>query len=167
MAEPDSNWVNYEKTYRQYHPLVRQVLFNICGSQDLDDIVQDVWLKVWRSWKSFEGRSGLKTWIYRISINTAYDYLRRRKPLHLVEDTDMTPGKSNGEGSIVASNLIQKGLSKLSHDHRTVLVLATFEQLPLQEIAMITGSELGTVKSRLHYARKELKHFLSSQGVQL
>ena len=163
--EDTEAWERFGPTYQRYQALVRQVLYNVAGAQELDDLVQEAWIKVWRGWQTFENRSNLKTWLYRIAVNTALDYHRRRKaplPIDSVEDTQ---DPSSTDSPVITQELIQQGLERLSPEHRTVVTLALFEQRPLQEVADIMGSELGTTKSRLHYARHYLRNFLEKQGV--
>ena len=150
----------FRHLYDNYAGLVRSLLFKLCGADELDDAVQEVFVKIWKVLQSFQGASNHKTWIYRITFNHAMDLLRKRRPAPL-------PFKESMAGSIETTDTewLCKGLLSLSPDHRSVLVLHCMEGLSLDEVANVTAVPVGTVKSRLHFARKQLHTFLQAQGV--
>ncbi len=151
--------------YQEYQGLVRQLIFNICGAEHLDDLVQEAWLRAWKGLPKFRQQASHKTWIYRIAVNTALDHCRRLKPaLELFEEPAMNEGT---EQRVANQELVQRALQKLSPEHRSVMVLSCYEDLSVREIAAVTESAEGTVKSRLHYARQQLKKFLSDNGANL
>lgn len=147
--------------------MVRGVTYNICGANHLDDVVQDVWLKVWKGLSRFNGTSQIKTWVYRIAVNAALDHCRRGKKLkretELKPETREPDERKNQSDSLMYRELVQKGLDKLSEKHRTVIVLADLEELSLREVASILKTSEGTIKSRLHYARQEMLNYLSKE----
>ena len=147
--------------------MVRGVTYNICGFNYLDDVVQDVWLKVWKGLDRFNGTSKIKTWIYRIAVNAALDHCRRSKKLkqetELQPETHRADDQDSGDEGLIYRELVQKGLEKLSDKHRAVIVLAELEELPLREVATILKTSEGTVKSRLHYARQEMLHYINRE----
>lgn len=148
--------------------MVRGVVYNICGANPLDDIVQDVWLKVWNGLSQFNGQAQLKTWLYRVAVNAALDHYRRRKKTN--RETELKPeaaGPDRRDNDLVYKDLVQKGLAKLSEKHRVVVVLSDLEELPLRDVAQITKTSEGTVKSRLHYARQEMLKFLQREDHQV
>jgi len=171
----------FKKLYQRHHHKVRSTLYQLCGSDGLDDLVQDVFLRAWKGLGKFRQSAQFATWLYRIAFNVASD---RRKALAKmrsrnisVEDEqleNLSDEASAREGDSQPSltqmhyqDLMQRGLAKLSEDHRAVLVLHDLEELPQKDIAEILSIPVGTVKSRLFHARSAIKKFLEAQGVEL
>jgi RNA polymerase sigma-70 factor, ECF subfamily len=171
----------FKKLYQRHHHKVRSTLYQLCGSDGLDDLVQDVFLRAWKGLAKFRQSSQFSTWLYRIAFNVASD---RRKALAKmrsrnisVEDEqlenladDAISRESDSQPSLTQmhyQDLMQRGLAKLSEDHRAVLVLHDLEELPQKDIAEILSIPVGTVKSRLFHARSAIKKFLEAQGVEL
>lgn len=157
---------DFQSVYRKHNKMVRSVLFHICGARDLDDLTQDVFLRIWKGLPKFGFKSQLKTWVYRIAVNTAFDHCRKQKKLKqelaLISEIPYNEGT---EKRMMNQDLIQQGLTKLSEKHRAVFVLAYLEELSIIDIAAIVKISEGTVKSRLHYARQEFNRFLNRHGV--
>ncbi len=171
----------FKKLYQRHHHKVRSTLYQLCGSDGPDDLVQDVFLRAWKGLAKFRQSAQFSTWLYRIAFNVASD---RRKALAKmrsrnisVEDDqlenladDAIARESDGQPSLTKmhyQDLMQRGLAKLSEDHRAVLVLHDLEELPQKDIAEILSIPVGTVKSRLFHARSAIKKFLEAQGVEL
>ncbi len=158
-----------------YRDRVYGVAFRIVGNaEDAMDIAQDAFVKAWKSLPRFRGGSAFFTWIYRITVNLSLDHLRRRRPetagyddalLH--EDGDgagwapaaaATPDREAERAEIRAR--VEKALEDLSPEQRTVFVLREFEGLSYREIAAAMRCRIGTVMSRLHYARQRMRELL-------
>lgn len=171
----------FKKLYQRHHHKVRSTLFQLCGSDGLDDLVQDVFLRAWKGLSKFRQSSQFATWLYRIAFNVASD---RRKALakmrsrnvsvedeqleNLSDDAIARDGyQQTGLNQMHYQDLMQRGLAKLSEDHRVVLVLHDLEELPQKDIAEILLIPVGTVKSRLFHARNAIRKFLETQGVEL
>jgi len=163
----------------KYSPAVFRLAHRILNDRaDAADAVQDVFLKVFRSIGEFQGESSLKTWIYRIALNTAANqnrWWRRHKEQEFSLDAEdgadgeigFTPadhGRNPFESllSRETQELVQKAMDHLPACSRTVLVLREMEDLSYDEIAEILHVSLGTVKSRLARARLALKCELES-----
>ncbi|MCE9594026.1 MAG: sigma-70 family RNA polymerase sigma factor [Planctomycetes bacterium] len=141
------------------------------NTAELEDIVQDTFLKAFTHLSSFERQSSLYTWLARIAINTSLDFLKRhgRSPVQAVEDLEVVQGfersRPNSHSPAPDSRLereeiariTQEVLAELPEIFRTVLVLREFEDLPYQEIADILGISIGTVESRLFRARARFR----------
>lgn len=143
---------------------------------EVEDIVQDTFLKAYRRLETFQRQSSFSTWLYRIAVNTALDFLKRtgRSPVHAVEDPELTASPIRGQaGSGVAiaapdaglkreelARITQRVLEELPDIFRTVLVLREFEDLSYQEMADVLGISIGTVESRLFRARARFKDAL-------
>ena len=166
--------------YQRYQHKVRSTLYQLCGAASLDDLVQEVFLKVWKGLPKLKTTKYFSTWLYRISWNVATD--RRRKLAKGHEPTSLNDkvwerelnktefDRANSTPDLMQlhyQDLVQRGLESLSFEHRAVLVLHDLEDLPQKQVADILNVPVGTVKSRLFHARNALKKFLEQQGISL
>ncbi|MES2568849.1 MAG: sigma-70 family RNA polymerase sigma factor [Verrucomicrobiota bacterium] len=153
------------------------MVFNMVrNEQDAWDLTQDGFLKAWKSIGRFRGQSSFYTWLYRILMNVAIDWMRRRQ-LHgsaefddTVAARDVEPAAATVPKSELAPLLkisdkeirarIDEAILKLSPEHRAVIVLREIDGLDYQEIADSLECSIGTVMSRLFYARKKLQTLL-------
>ena len=171
---------SFRLLYQRYQQRVRSTLYQLCGSTLLDDLVQEVFLKVWKGLPKLKNAKYFSTWLYRISWNVATD--RRRKLARGQEKTSLNEKiwekevNSNKSTNVESApdlmqlhykDLVQRGLSNLSLEHRAVLVLHDLEDLPQKQVGEILNIPVGTVKSRLFHARNSLKKFLEQQGISL
>jgi RNA polymerase sigma-70 factor, ECF subfamily len=136
---------------------------------EAEDIAQDIFVKVFQSLHDFRGTSRFSTWLYRITVNHCLNHLRRRtRQLQTLVVTDaeewiQESAASNPHKTLEQKErwaLVQAKLQLLSPEHRTIILLRDFEGLSYEEIAEVLQLEDGTVKSRLHRARMELKALL-------
>jgi RNA polymerase sigma-70 factor (ECF subfamily) len=156
---------SFHAIYLEHAALVRGVIYNISGRLDLDDLVQDTFVKIWKGFGGFRNDAKIKTWIYRIATNTALDYCRKRSPRVAEMEPDELPGGGENEDDAMRRDLVQKGMRRLSSEHRAIVTLCVFEELSVKDAADALGLPEGTVKSRLHYAKKELAKFFNNSGV--
>jgi len=140
------------------------------------DLSQEAWVKSWQRLKQFQGDSSFGTWMTRIVINLCLDQLRRRKRQRTesIEEMDEESGGVERQMPVVNVNpterlergelrqKIDRALSQLSHEHRTVLVLHEFEEMEYKEIARTMECSIGTVMSRLFYARRKMAALLAN-----
>lgn len=161
----------------RYRGKVYGLVFNMVRNEaDAWDLAQDAFLKAWKALPRFEGQSAFFTWIYRIAHNTALDWLRAKKIESAGEfdesfENDIAAGSAttpHGEGRpddrLAHAELgarIQEALAQLSPEHRSVILLREVEGRSYEEIAEMAGCTLGTVMSRLFYARKKLQSLLA------
>jgi len=167
--------------YQRYQQRVRSTLYQLCGSASLDDLVQEVFLKAWKGLPKLRTAKYFSTWLYRITWNIATD--QRRKLARGQEKTSLNETlwekeqldahkSANSQDApdlmqLHYQDIVQRGLSNLSFDHRAVLVLHDLEDLPQKQVAEILNVPVGTVKSRLFHARNSLKKYLEQQGISL
>lgn len=150
------NEENFKIIYNQNKLKVRSLIYNMTGSANIDDLEQEVFIKVWDNLNLFSGKSEIKTWIYRICYNTAIDFIRKNK-LKVVEiDT---------EDQSYKQELVQEALMKLEEEPRMILIMFYFDDCSIKEIAQALEIKEGTVKSRLFTARKLLEEKLEGQEV--
>jgi RNA polymerase sigma-70 factor, ECF subfamily len=133
---------------------------------ECEDLLQDVFLKVFRKLHTFQGESAFYTWLYRIAVNAATDHLSRasHRRLRLVDDdAALDPGTADDqapEAPLEAAELAavtRSIVASLPEKFRTVLVLREFEDLSYTEIAEVLQIQMGTVESRLFRARQRFK----------
>jgi RNA polymerase sigma-70 factor, ECF subfamily len=139
------------------------------------DLSQEAWVKGWQRLKQFQGEASFGTWMTRIVINLCLDQLRRQKRhrAESIEAMDEDSGGVERQMPVVTVNptsgleraelrkRIDEALGKLSNEHRTVLVLHEFEEMEYKEIAKVMGCSIGTVMSRLFYARRNMAALLA------
>ncbi len=154
---------SFKQIYQEHAAGVRRLLFRMGVGNDLDDVVQDTFVKIHDKLEEFEGRSSLKTWIYSIAMNMARDHHRRVKRRSwlsfLGQDEYEATGPDRPDQTVSDREQIQLSLGKLSPKLREAVVLSSVQDLDLQEIADVLKVPIGTVKSRLHEARSKLKDF--------
>jgi RNA polymerase sigma-70 factor (ECF subfamily) len=154
---------------RLYNAAIRLV----DNPEDAADVVQDAFLNAFQSLHTFKGDAEFFTWLYRIAFNTAISFKRKKRatvsldgrgPEGSIDPDDSSeyikPGAAL-ERSEEESQL-KDAISRLSHEHREVLVLKDIEGLKYEEIAEILAVPIGTIRSRLHRARLELRELLES-----
>ena len=140
------------------------------------DLSQEAWVRSWQHLKQFKGEASFVTWITRIVVNLCLDQLRRQKRFRAdsIERLDEESGGVERQMPVVRPNpterlerhelrqRIDKALGQLSYEHRTVLILHEFEELEYKEIAKRMACSIGTVMSRLFYARRKMANLMAS-----
>jgi RNA polymerase sigma-70 factor (ECF subfamily) len=153
----------FEILVRRYQRLVATAALRMgVPRQEVEDVANEVFLKVYRNLKAYEPQHALSTWLYRITVNAALDHNRRRRPDSRAEeipDSLGDPGPSPHERADRAESarLLHEALRRIPEHYRVPLVLAHVEGLPVEEVARVLELPEGTVKSRLFRARALLK----------
>ena len=133
----------------------------IGDSTDAYDVMQEVWILVFRRLGTLQAPEAFRVWLYRIAHDVAVSHLRRRTklPQPMSEEVDFSQEVEEWDEMQALDNaeLVHRTLEQLSPAHREVLTLRFLEELELAEIAEVVGCEVGTVKSRLHYAKRSLR----------
>ena len=151
------------KVFSIIHGIVRQ-------RNDVEDIAQQVFAKVFLSLKNFDFRSSLITWIYKITVNECFDYLRKRKVRRLVYESDLSEDEVrrventdpaverqiSADSSLAQRDYVLKLLTRVSEEERTLLILKEVEGYSVEELAARTGMNENTVKVKLFRARQKL-----------
>jgi RNA polymerase sigma-70 factor (ECF subfamily) len=148
--------------YRLYRAEVARNLHRVLGPGrgDLDDVLQDVFIEAFRSIGRFRGDSKLTTWLYRVCVNVALQRLRKRRRLAEVSGDEVAESTSDetperGLDARRRLDAVYRILDRLSPKKRVVFILHEIEGREPKEIAAIVGAPVLTVRTRLHYARKE------------
>jgi RNA polymerase sigma-70 factor (ECF subfamily) len=184
MNDPDAGLIQeaqagskvaFGKLVEKYYEMVHAIAFGILHNHEMArDVGQEVFLKVYREITTFEGKSKFKTWLYRIATNRALDEVRKKRHVDSLDATDesdeddkppviiVDPGRSPRDQATQRElrEVLDDAIEHLSPEHRAVLVLREWQELSYEEIAETLGVELGTVMSRLYYARKKLGEIL-------
>lgn len=159
-----------KEIFDQYHKKVYRIAYGVVRQrEEALDIVQEVFIKLYRSIRFFKGQSKFYTYLYRMTMNTAIDHARemRRAPfssLDGMEGFQPSDGVEKRPDSILLhkelEEKVKRVLEKLPNDQRMALIFREIEGLSYQEISETMGCSIGTVMSRLHYARKRIQELL-------
>ena len=139
----------------------------VISHDDTDDLLQEVYIKVWDNLASFRGDSQLFTWLYRIATNEALNFLRKQKRYKLFssdihEDLiEKLPTQMPTDADEVERKL-QKAILQLPDKQRLVFHLKYYDDLPYEEISKITDTSVGALKASYHHAVKKIEEFLQS-----
>ena len=157
----------FEKLVKEHQNLVYNAALRMCGNrEDALDISQEAFIKAWRALGKFRYESSFSTWIYRITVNTAKDYLKKEnsevQTIELSEIGDLSAGESPDEVTINNDRvyMLKNAMDKLSLEHREIIILKDIEGFSYDEISEILHIEAGTVKSRINRARSALRKLL-------
>ncbi|HEY1170456.1 MAG TPA: sigma-70 family RNA polymerase sigma factor [Verrucomicrobiae bacterium] len=158
-----------DKVYARAYSMLR-------NEEEAVDLSQEAWVKAWQRLEQFQGDSSFLTWTTRITINLCLDQIRRnkRRRTESIEQLDEDLGGVERQMPVITTNpteglekgelrkKIDEALEKLSHEHRMVLVLHEFEDLEYKEIAKRMECSIGTVMSRLFYARRKMASLMAA-----
>jgi RNA polymerase sigma-70 factor, ECF subfamily len=183
-SEPDRDWVRaagggdraaFERLYRHYEMRVFRYLSTLVRDRALaEELVCETMLAVWRAASGFAQASRVSTWIFGIARHKALDALRRvarqREEVPLEEAADIPdPGESAADRLTRGEDVrqLRAALARLSSEHQEVLRLVFHEELPYDEIAHLLAIPVNTVKTRVYYAKQQLKRNLEQAGGRL
>jgi RNA polymerase sigma-70 factor (ECF subfamily) len=164
----------FEEIVRRYQRQVANIIYLTLGNrEEVDDLSQEVFVRVFRSLDRFEFDSSVYSWIYRIAVNLCIDEIRKKKirkliPLDFLTEKKLESEKRSKETATSSDELLQKekkeiirgALDKLSPLHRTVILLREYQDLSYGEIAKTLRISPQAVKSRIFRAREELRELL-------
>jgi RNA polymerase sigma-70 factor (ECF subfamily) len=148
-----------ERVFALVHGIVRD-------AHEVEDVAQEVFLKVYTRIAAFDERSQFYTWLYRVAVNAAKDHVKKRvrRPAVPLDEADALPGgaenPSAGAARSETRRLVREAIDALPLKYREVLALRELEGLSYEEIAAVLDISIGTVESRLHRARSRLKRRL-------
>lgn len=173
----EGNCAAFDTLVVKYSPRLYSLIYHMTSHrEDTHDLLQEVFARAFRNLRSFRGQSGFYTWIYTIAVNLTLNFLKRRNRRHNISLDDIDSGVQNdGEfleltatsdpvretGLRELQRHLNEALQKLSEDHRAVVTMFDIQGMPHADISRILGVSEGTVRSRLHYAHKQLQSLLS------
>jgi RNA polymerase sigma-70 factor (ECF subfamily) len=157
-----------EDMIRTWEPRLLYFLRRLVRNEaDAWDVLQETWVRVLNSIGSLSDPGSLTPWLYRVARNTALSHARSREPPH--ESLEDHPDESAGDPAcgpldFADAEQVHRGLLTLSLPHREVLTLFFLEDLSVEEVATVLGVPPGTVKSRLHYAKRALRKVIAEEA---
>ena len=167
----------YDDLVRRYQERIYATIYHMTSNhEDANDLAQESFIKAFQALKTFKGGSSFYTWLYRIAVNKTINFLKQRKnktqmslndldfnaehdPDLVALVSDKTPRREVGLAEL--QEKLNEALQKLSEPHRLVVALHDVQGLSHEEIAKIMDCNIGTVRSRLFYARQQLQGYLS------
>jgi len=168
--------LDFHSVYDEFHSRISRYLERMVGKSEAEDLIQEVFIKVDKGLKGFEGKSSLSTWIYRLATNVALDKLHSRpfrdnkQKISLsniddeyeaeVKDICVQEKELSAEREAIRAEMnecIREFVDNLPENYRTVIILSELKDLKNQEVAEILGISLDAIKIRLHRARERLK----------
>jgi len=167
----------YDDLVRRYQERIYATLYHMTSNhEDANDLTQETFIKAFTALKSFKGGSSFYTWIYRIAVNKTINFLKQRKnrvqmslndldfnaehdPDLVALISDKTPTRDAGLAEL--QEKLNDAMQKLSEYHRLVVTMHDVQGMSHEEIAKVMGCNVGTVRSRLFYARQQLQAYLS------
>lgn len=169
--------VAYDDLVRRYQERIYATVYHMTANhEDANDLAQEAFIKAYQALKSFKGGSSFYTWVYRIAVNKTLNFLKQRKnraqmslddldfnaehhPDLVALISDKTPRRDAGLAEL--QEKLNAAMQRLSEPHRLVVTLHDVQGLSHEESAKIMGCNIGTVRSRLFYARQQLQAYLS------
>jgi RNA polymerase sigma-70 factor (ECF subfamily) len=167
----------YDELVKRYQERIYATIYHMTSNhEDANDLAQESFIKAYQALKSFKGGSSFYTWLYRIAVNKTINFLKQRKNRHHFSLNDLDFNAENDPdlvalvsdktplrnvGLTELQKKLNEALHKLSEPHRMVVVLHDVQGMSHDEIADIMDCNIGTVRSRLFYARQQLQGFLA------
>jgi len=155
---------SFTALYRDHHAAVRSILFRF-KVRDLEDLLQEVFLKAYRKQDMFRAEASPRSWLIRIAINVAKDHLKHshtKRETALLEPEQVAGSEAKGP----LADIIEACMDQLHVQHREILILCVIEGYSMKEAATILEIPEGTIKSRLSSARQDMMKRLKAEGVE-
>jgi len=133
----------------------------------VEDLTQEIWLAIFKGLPGLLDAGKFRPWAFRIARDRIYrEYRRRKIAVQSLDEIELeNVPEAGAAGATVDPEELHRGLDALSPQHREVLALCFFEEMSYEEIARVTGSTLGTVRSRIYYAKRALKNALERKNI--
>jgi RNA polymerase sigma-70 factor (ECF subfamily) len=167
----------YDELVRRYQERIYATVYHMTSNhEDANDLAQEAFIKAYQALKTFKGGSSFYTWVYRIAVNKTINFLKQRKnrsqmslndvdfnaehdPDLVALISDRTPRREVGLTEL--QEKLNEAMQKLSEPHRLAVTLHDVQGMSHEEIAKVMDCNIGTVRSRLFYARQQLQAYLS------
>ena len=141
----------------------------LCCHEDTDDMIQDIFIKIWKALPSFRGDSQIYTWIYRIATNEVLNHLRRLRLMSLIgfDSVGEKMAKKIDEDPYFNGDALQrelhKAIQKLPDKQKLVFNMRYFDEMRYEEISQVTGTSVGALKASYHHAYNKIRHELEQK----
>jgi len=173
----DGDLTAYDELVRRYQERIYATVYHMTSNhEDANDLAQEAFIKAFQAIKSFKGGSSFYTWVYRIAVNKTINFLKQRKnkaqmslddlDFNAEHDPDLVAlvSEKTPRREVVLKELQEKlnaAMQRLSEPHRLVVTLHDVQGMSHDEVAKVMDCNIGTVRSRLFYARQQLQAYLS------
>jgi RNA polymerase sigma-70 factor, ECF subfamily len=150
----------------------QRAVYQICyrfarNHADASDLVQEAFLRAWRGLAGFNGRSSVRTWLYRIAVNACLNRTSRRAAPEPIEERRLAADEGDGPSDrmlrLERATLVRRAIARLPDTQRATVILRVYHDLPHAEIAAILGSSVGSVKANFFHALRNLRRLLGSE----
>lgn len=164
LSDPHTRREGFEEMVRLYgEPLYWTIRRIVLSHDDANDVLQNAFVKAWEKLDTFQGRSSLRTWLYRISVNESLDFMRKKKSEMLRTDSEvgvadklMADEYFDGDET---QALLQQAVASLPEVQRAVFVMKYFEEKKYTEISEILSTSVGALKASYHLAVKKITEY--------
>lgn len=169
LANPITRERAFAEVVRQYsEPLYWKIRRLVLSHDDADDVLQNTFIKAWTNLDTFEGKSKLSTWLYRIAVNESLDFLRRQKNIRQV-------GVDEAQGVAAqlladdyfdcdkAQALLQQAIATLPDVQRAVFTMRYYDEMKYSEMSRVLGTSEGALKASYHIAVRKIKEYLQGR----
>ena len=162
----------FNSIVKQYSERLYWHVRRMVGShEDADDLLQEIFLKIWTALPTFRGEAQLYTWVWRIATNETLNYLRKEKVralLHFASPDDIAVQKVQADpffNGTEAEREVAKAIARLPEKQRQVFIMRWWDELSYEEISVITGTSVGALKASYHIAKEKVQLNLSDAEV--
>jgi len=163
----DGERAAFEELFEMYQPRLKYYVRRLdSGDANTDDTLQDIWLAVFKKIHKLKDVQSFAVWLYRIARNKVYDGFTRKDRFVRLPEEDELPVSGSVEPVFDTNDTekLHRALNKLRPHHREVLTLCFIEQMSYQSISDVVGCSIGTVRSRIFYAKQSLREEMESQN---
>lgn len=166
LANPITRERAFAEVVRQYsETLYWKIRRIVLTHDDADDVLQETFVKAWLNIDSFQGKSKLSTWLYRIAVNESLDFLRRRRNERQadIDDAQSVAGQLMADEYFdgdEAQALLQQAIAQLPDVQRAVFTMRYYDEMKYSEISKVLGTSEGALKASYHIAVKKIKEYL-------
>ena len=165
LSDPATQREAFGKVVHQYsEPLYWKIRRIVLSHEDANDVLQNAFLKAWNNLDDFQNKSKISTWLYRIAVNEALDFVRRQKN-KISADADLSVANSlmadqyfDGDE---AQALLQEAIARLPDVQRTVFTLRYYDEMKYSDISKILGTTEGALKASYHIAVQKISEFFN------
>jgi len=154
----------FEELVARCHTGLRAFLHKMLNNQhNVDDVAQDVWLEAYRNLKKLNDPGAFRAWLYRAARNRAFLLLRRHRTIEFIEGVEPVAGEEEPDFTVADAEAVHTALDQLGPEHREVLLLRFMQELSYEEIAAVVGCQIGTVRSRIHNAKRQMRILMQNR----
>lgn len=154
----------FEELFNRYGTKLFSLCLRMSGNrEDAEDLMQEIFVILFKKIHAFRGDARFTTWMYRIAVNTCISHLRKKKGIMVSADVELEKPKfAQNPAAVLQRTLLKKAIADLPPGYRSAVIMHDIQGFNHREIASILGISVGASKSQLFKARKKLREFMSS-----